>query len=290
MSSHISHLSVDQATPVFMGGLPLLQPQRNTQLCEADSPAIKYEGFHGTYHTDPTQAGQSSPQRLDKIPVPESPSQGPSLMVLPPEVRLQIFSDNIIDIAGPAGTISVSPRAKALSNPSGDFQGHDCSGKDQTEWQARRGAQQLCSQLRAEALEALYKESTFFARMSQCEEGESSFERDRYDRWLKSLGGDENVRSIRRVTFGVEWPSYREGGEWHRRRGDVRVCIVRDGLVVDGSRRIAECPAAPLEKLKTFIAELMVGKVIRRGLGYDKWMAVWDKVQELMKSGWGSPY
>jgi nuclear transport factor 2 (NTF2) superfamily protein len=126
--------------------------------------------------------------------------------------------------------------------------------------------------------------------MSQCEEGEFSFERDRYDRWLKSLGGDENVRRIRRVTFGVEWPSYNEGGEWHRRRGDVRVCIVRDGLVVDRSQRIAECPAAPLERLRVFIAELMVGKVIRRGLGYDEWMAVWDKVQELMRSGWGSPY
>jgi hypothetical protein len=54
--------------------------------------------------------------------------------------------------------------------------------------------------------------------------------------------------------------------------------------------RIAECPAAPLERLRAFIAELMVGKNIRSGLGYDEWMAVWDKVQELMKSGWGSPY
>jgi hypothetical protein len=151
-----------QGTPMFMGGLPLRQPQRNAQLAETESPSIKYEGFHGTYQIDPTHASQPSPQRLDGIPVPEPTSHGPSFMVLPPELRLQIFSYNIINIAGPADTISVSPRAKILSNPSGEFQGHDCSGKGQTEWQARRGAQQLCSQLRTEALEALYKESTFF--------------------------------------------------------------------------------------------------------------------------------
>jgi hypothetical protein len=183
MSFHISHLSVRQgcdltssteestmlsaesfgravptaqATPIFMGGLPLLQPQRNTQLGENESPAIKYEGFRGTYQTDPNHAEQSSPQRLDGISAPEPTSHGLSLMILPPELRLQIFSYNIINIAGPAETISVSPRAKILSNHSGDFQGHDCSGKGQTEWKARRGAQQLCSQLRAEALEALY--------------------------------------------------------------------------------------------------------------------------------------
>jgi hypothetical protein len=126
--------------------------------------------------------------------------------------------------------------------------------------------------------------------MSQCEDGEFSFGRRRYHRWLKSLRGDENVRRVRRVTFGVEWPSYNEGGVWYRGKGDVNVYIGKEGLVVGGSQRIAECPAAPLEQLRAFIAELMVGKVIRRGLGYDEWMAVWDKVQELMRSGWGSPY
>lgn len=149
--------------------------------------------------------------------------------------------------------------------------------------------------MRAEVLEVLYHRHGFFARMSQCGEGEVSFERRRFERWLTAMGSDEEVRRVRRVVFGVEWTSVVGGdGGWVRRKGEVKVQFDGGGhrVVVEGSKRIAECAAEPLLQLEKFVAQMMFGRGVRReqGLGFEEWMKLWDKVQELMKSGWGSPY
>ena len=104
------------------------------------------------------------------------------------------------------------------------------------------------------------------------------------------MGRDVEIRRVRNVTFGVEWSPLREEGRWERWKGDVSISIFLGGVTVLGSHEIANCPAAPLEQIDIFTSNFLDDKVEREGLDYDEWMAVWDKVQELMKSGWGSPY
>lgn len=313
----LANMSISEvhSTLMFMGGLPFPQApsgsspagvkrsrdqdvdqdndstvKRNKHEIHTESPAIKYEGFHGTYKADPNLNTPTSSQRLKNGTTPKPTTSGVGLMDMPAEVRLRILSYALTSIAGPAGTISINPRAKTLSKPTGEFQGHDCSGKGQTKWQARRGLLQTCHALREEALDVLYNKNTFFARMAQCDEYEFSFEKLRFERWLKSFGGDAEVQRVRKVTFGVEWSPLEEDEGLQRRKGDVHVGICRGNVTVEGSQRIAECPAAPLEQIKELVEEFMVGKAMGEGLGCEEWIAVWDKVQELMRSGWGTPY
>lgn len=114
------------------------------------------------------------------------------------------------------------------------------------------------------------------------------YEKQRFSSWLESLGGDGEIRRVRKVKFWLQWSTYEvvELG-WAERvnKGDVRVSISRGEVTVGGSRIVANSPAAPLEKVDALIKELMVGE----GLGYAGWMAVWDKVEELMMSGRGYP-
>lgn len=270
--------------PLFMGGLPF-HPRTETE--PVNQPAIKYEGFYGTYLTDPKQ----NPQPSSAESLQHAHTQGPSLMDLPPELHIKIISNILSSTAGPSGTISINPRAKTLSDPQGDFHGHDCSGNGQTKWQARRGILQTCHQLREEGLAILYHEHTFFARMVQPYKNELvSFEQRRFDRWLKSLGNDAEIRRVKHVTFGVEWPPLYQNGDWVRRKGEVRVSINRGKVTIGGSDRIAECAAQPLAQLEEFVGGMIDGKPMGVGMGYEEWTAVWDKVKALMKSGWGSPY
>jgi hypothetical protein len=140
------------------------------------------------------------------------------------------------------------------------------------------------------ALEVLHEDNTFFARMTQCGENIFSFEEQRFRRWLKSMYDDSQICEVRNVTFGVEWSSLEEHGRWERRTGNVEVRILLGGVTVLASQRIAECPSAPCEQIRKFISKFLGDKVEGEGLGYEEWIAVWDKVQALMASGWGSPY
>lgn len=281
--SNSSQGDTDSPTPLFMGGLPF-RPKPETE--PVKQLAIKYEGFHGTYLSDPTQKSQPPTESLQ-----DAHTQGPSLMDLPPELRIKILSNILSSTTGPSGTISINPRAKTLSDPQRDFHGHDCSGKGQTKWQARRGILQTCHQLREEGLAILYHENTFFARMVQpYRDGLVSFEQRHFERWLKSLGSDVEIRRVKHVTFGVEWPPLSQKGGWVRRKGEVRVSIHKGKVTIGGSERIAECASQPLAQLEEFVCEMVVDRPMGVGLGYEEWTAVWDKVRELMKSGWGSPY
>lgn len=215
------------------------------------------------------------------------PSKGVNLMELAPELRLNILSHALSSAAGPSGTISINPRAKILSDPSGVYHGNDGSEAEQTKWQARRGLLQTCHQLREEALEVLYRENTFFARMSQFGKTTAAHwtENGRFEKWLKSLGGDEEIQRVRKVTFGVEWSArVEEGLGWQDRmeKGDVCVSFFKGKVIVGGSPTIVECSAAPIEQVDALIKGLMVGE----GLEYVGWMSVWDKVEEIMMSGW----
>lgn len=130
--------------------------------------------------------------------------------------------------------------------------------------------------------------------MTQIEQEQTfSFEKQRFSRWLKAFGSDDEVRRVRNVTFGVEWSSVEgeNGGSWERRIGDVSIRIFKGEVTVTGSRKIAAAPSAPFAQIEGFIAEVLEGRVEgEEGLGYEEWMAVWEKVQGLMASGWGSPY
>jgi hypothetical protein len=82
----------------------------------------------------------TSPQDLQQNTTTKSaPAKVKHLMYLPHEMRRKILSSSLAGAAGPSGTISVNPRAKVLSDPTGEFHGHDPSGQGQTKWQARRG-------------------------------------------------------------------------------------------------------------------------------------------------------
>lgn len=250
--------------------------------------AIASDAYCAVAHANSTLDTKSSPQSLQQSPFSEpTHPKIVGLMDLPSEVRLRILSHGLNSTVGPSGTISVNPRADILSNPSGRFAGY----AGQSKWQARRSMLQTCHTLREEALEVLYNEHTFFARMTQRREPiRICFEQRKFRRWLRSLGGDVEVRRVRKVTFGVEWPSFEQGGRWVRRKGNVDVCISRGKAVVGGSQRIAECRAAPLRQLQSMVGRFMVAKAVGEGLGYVEWMLVWDLLQELMESGWGSPY
>jgi hypothetical protein len=65
-------------------------------------------------------------------------------------------------------------------------------------------------------------------------------------------------------------------------KGDVCVSFFKGKVTVGGWPTIVECSAAPIEQVDALIKELMGGE----GLGYIGWMAVWDKVEEIMMSGW----
>jgi hypothetical protein len=215
------------------------------------------------------------------------PSEGVTLMEFPSEFRLNILSHALSNAAGPAGSISINPRAKILSDPSGVFHRANASEDDQTKWQARRGLLQTCHKLREEALEVLCRENTFFVRMSQFGKTKAAhwFEKGRFEKWLKAVGGDEEIQSVRKVTFGVEWSArVEEGLGWVDKmgKGDMRVSFFRSKVTVGGSPTIVECSAAPIEQVDALIKKLMVGE----GLGYVGWMAIWDKVEEIMMSGW----
>lgn len=231
----------------------------------------------------------TAPSLHQKKATGPAPAEKRNLMDIPSELSLKIASHVLDSAAGVSGHISVNPRAKMPSDPSGDFHGHDNPDQEQTKWQARCGLLQTCHKLREEALEVLYKDNTFFARMSQCGELAVCWERRRFRRWLKSMSEVELLR-VRNVTFGVEWSTKQDGGRFERRKGDVRVSIFLGTVTVLGSHRIAECPAAPLEQIDIMISKLLEDKVVGEGLNCAEWMAVWDKVEELMTSNWGSPY
>ena len=132
--------------------------------------------YHGLALANVMLETYTAARELQQNSVAESERPEPtSLMSLPSELRLEIASFCLASAAGPAGTISVNPRAKVLSDPLGKFHGHDRSEQDHTKWQARRGLLQTCRVLRLEALEVLYNHETFFARMIQCDEHAFSF-------------------------------------------------------------------------------------------------------------------
>lgn len=174
------------------------------------------------------------------------------LMELPSELRLNILSHALSGAAGPSGTTSVNPRAKILSDPSGAFHGKVDSGEGQTKWQARRGMLQTCHQLREEALEVLYNKNTFLARVTP--QGQRwNFEKERFSRWLRSLGCDSEIRRVRKVTFAAEWASLMKVGGWERRKGDFCVSILNGKVIVEGSERFDECPGEPLRDIDALI-------------------------------------
>ncbi|GAB7323938.1 hypothetical protein MBLNU13_g07357t1 [Cladosporium sp. NU13] len=218
-----------------------------------------------------------------------TPPKSASLMGLPSELRLQILSHALTGAAGLSGTISVNPRAKVLSDPSAAFHEGGGSPKEQTKWQARRGLLETCHAMREEALEVLYNKNAFYARVTQHGEG-WSFEVERFHNWLKSMGGDEEIRRVRNVTFGAQWDSSNEDiDDWEGKKGDVSISIFRGKVNVGGSGNIVESPAAPLLKqVDTLITMLLAGKKVGEGLGYAKWMLVWAKIQDLTTRGWGS--
>jgi hypothetical protein len=111
------------------------------------------------------------------------------------------------------------------------------------------------------------------------------FEKGRFETWLKSVGGDEEVQRVRKVTFGVEWSArVEEGLGWVDKigKGDVCVSFFKGKVTVGGSPTITECSDTPIEQVEALIKGLMGGD----GLGYVGWVAVWDKVEEIMMSGW----
>lgn len=220
---------------------------------------------------------------------PPTPPKSASLMGIPSELRLEILSHALTSAAGPSGTISVNPRAKLLSDPSGAFhEGGDSWGK-QTKWQIRRGLLQTCHEMREEALEVLYSKNTFFARVTQYGEG-WSFEVERFSRWLNAMGGDGEIRRVRKMTFGATWASsdQEDVDYWEGKKGDVNISIFKGKVTVGGSGNIAESPAAPLLKqVDDLITTLLAGKKMGEGLGYAEWMLVWAEIQDLTTKGWG---
>ena len=210
-----------------------------------------------------------------------STSKTASFMGIPPELRLQILSHALRGAAGSSGTISINPRVTVT----GDEYGYERAG--QTKWQARHGLLQTCHILREEALEVLFRENTFYAKMSQTGQAAHWFEKQRFSNWLESMGGDEEIQRVRKVTFGLQWSTHEKallGWKEKYWRGDVCVSIFKGEATVGGSPPVAECPPAPIKHVDALIKKMMVGE----GLGYAGWMAVWDKIEKLMMSGWGS--
>ena len=236
-----------------------------------------------THATRPTESSRV----VDKTP--PTPPKTASLMGLPSELRLEILSHALTSAAGPSGTISVNPRAKLLSDPSGAFHEGGGSRREPTKWQVRRGLLQTCHELREEALEVLYNKNTFFARVTQYGEG-WSFEVERFHNWLKSMGGDEELRRVKKVTFGATWASsdQEDVDYWEGKKGDVNIRIFKGKVTVGGSGNIVESPAAPLLKqVDTLITTLLAGKRMGEGLVYAEWMLVWAEIQDLTTKGWG---
>lgn len=210
----------------------------------------------------------------------KNPKISKGLMDLPSELRLNILSHALSGAAGPSGTISVNPRAKILSDPSGVFQRKVDSGEGQTKWQARRGMMQTCHQLREEALEVLYNKNTYLARVTP--QGQRwNFEKERFSRWLRSLGGDSEIRRVRKVTFAVEGASLMKVGGWERRKGDFCVSILNGKVTVEGSERFDECHGEPLWEIDALITTLLADKAAGEGLDYAQWMLVWYEIQSL---------
>jgi len=236
-----------------------------------------------THATRPTESSRV----VDKTP--PTPPKTASLMGLPSELRLEILSHALTGAAGSSGTISVNPRAKLLSDPSGAFHEGGGSRREPTKWQVRRGLLQTCHELREEALEVLYNKNTFFARVTQYGEG-WSFEVERFHNWLKSMGGDEELRRVKKVTFGATWASsdQEDVDYWEGKKGDVNIRIFKGKVTVGGSGNIVESPAAPLLKqVDTLITTLLAGKRMGEGLVYAEWMLVWAEIQDLTTKGWG---
>ena len=116
-----------------------------------------------------------------------------------------------------------------------------------------------------------------------------SFEVERFNRWLNAMGGDGEIRRVRKMTFGASWASsdQEDVDYWEGKKGDVNVSIFEGKVTVGGSGNIVESPAAPLLKqVDELITTLLTGKKMGEGLGYAEWMLVWAEIQDLTTKGW----
>ena len=285
--AHKNWLKMLQGIPVSSDSTHATPPTESSSAVD-DSLTKAMQGM--SLSSDPTHAmppieSSSAVDNTSRI-TPKSAS----LMGIPSELRLQIFSHALSGATGPSGTVSVNPHARLLSDPSGAWHESCDSWGKQTKWQARRGLLQTCHEIREEALEVLYNKNIFFAHVTRCGEG-WSFEIERFSNWFKSMGGDEEIRRVRKVTFGAKWVALvQDIDDREDKIGDVNISIFNGKVTVGGSGDIVESPAAPLlEQVDALITTFLVGRKMGEGLGYAEWMLVWAKVQELTTRGWGSP-
>nr|OQO25628.1 hypothetical protein B0A51_09128 [Rachicladosporium sp. CCFEE 5018] len=187
------------------------------------------------------------------LPIPTSPP--PSLLTLPPELRLQIFA------------LALSPFPKALVT----FHLDPYQREDYVE-ATQPALTRVSRQLRAEALPLFYQQNSFVLHS----EGKKGEERDRWLRgfglWVEELGRLEiwvrfwkrggDGRSGGVIGVGLQW----EGGRWRVGETWRWVCNVRkpEGLERDGEWIVKE-----MERLVAEVSQLYGrgGEVGAEGLG-----------------------
>ena len=238
----------------------------------------------------------SKKAKTTESPPPPSPSPFPfAFTSLPTEIRLMILHHALTSAAGPNATTSTHPRSNNLPDPPTEPGMLPFYGPQQTQWHARRGLLHASSSMRAETLHVLYGDFAFFARMPLG--SDPGFNgKARFQRWLKSLGGEREVERVGRVVFRVEWPAVRCAGgmKWFKGTTEVEVCVFgghgRVRAKVEKVRALwaqeEELPWLCLEAVEETVGGLLVAKGERIGLGYNEWMRVWEKVEEVMRLQW----
>lgn len=198
---------------------------------------------------------------------------GPSILLgLPTELRLQIVGYVLAGAAGPSGTTNTNPRSHALADATSSV-AHDRTNRHDTQWRARRGVLQACHTLRVDALDVLFRDGTFFARM------DPTFGLERFKRWLALMRDDKEAMGVRRIQFGIEWAS----GSRHRytrtqitvdiHKGMVQATQTGTYSIRNGVRKVDEVKAL----VEGFVADRGVGK----GLTAEEWLQVWAKIEAL---------
>lgn len=203
-------------------------------------------------------------------------------MRLPTELRLNVLSYVLAEVSDSSGTISINPHARQFVLKDGNVVQDDNPSKQLTQWRARSGILQACHTLREETLELLYNQNTFFASMNgRCGLYPMCYERRRFSRWLKVMGGDAEAPRIKRMVFAVSWPSTSGRNGWKKRRADVNVCILRNMMKVE-LVPLSDKPRAALVDVEELIEEFLQNGVEGQGLNRDEWVEIWDEIADFV--------
>lgn len=233
--------------------------------------------------TKNTKTGHKNFKQAAPTSETSRPPNGFDLSCLPAELRINILSYVLAETSEPSGIISINPHARKFVLKGGNIIQDDNPKKQLTQWRARRGILQACHMLREEALELLYNQNTFFASMNGlCALYPMCYERRRFSRWLKIMGGDAEARRIKRMVFAVSWPSIYGRNGWKKRRADVNVCVLRNKVRVELSPSSSDKPMAALVDVEKLIEGFLRDGNEGQGLNRDEWVEIWDEIADFV--------